>query len=65
MKYAQYEKGEHIYAWTYRIGKSDCWLSISGRVINDNGGRELEIEPDKDSNFYGEIPFIVYKDRIF
>ena len=66
IRYAQYQKGDHVCAMTYRYSKDGNHpLSVHGKVIYDSGDRELTIEPDADSNFNDEKEFVVYKDRIF
>lgn len=65
IRYAQYQKGDHVFAMTYRYSKDGYPLSVQGKVISDSGDRELTIEPDSNSNFSDEKEFIVYKDRIF
>jgi len=65
IRYAQYQKGDHVYAVTYRYSKDGSYpLSVHGKVISDSGDRELTIEPDANSNFSDEKEFIVYKDRM-
>lgn len=65
-RYPTYFPGDRVHAWTFRYHReTGAPLSVHGRVIDDAGGRELTIAPDADSNFAGESPFTVHKDRLF
>jgi len=65
MRYPTYDIGEHVYAWSHYLNPAGGWQPVWGKVIQDDGERELYIKPDKDSAFAQYERLLVQKDRIF
>ena len=51
IKFAKYDIGDKIMAWSNYMSHEGAWLSVRGQVIEDDGGWQLTIKTDKDSNF--------------